>query len=148
MASNALWTFTPTRLFFKWTWQMPLIQCQEGSYFKIHVEGGDIIQLIPFVHAFYTLKSPLFYSHNNRDGDVIIIPFAMGTCQGDPLRRALFTLTHFRALHFIASHFLLIYFDPLQMTFTTFPPPPPHCIVYIWALLDWTLCNRSFYLTS
>jgi hypothetical protein len=92
---------------------------------ELHVEGGDIIQLIPFVHAFYTLKSPLFYSHNNRDGDVIIIPFAMGIHQGDPLKGALFTLTHFRALHFIANHFLLIYFDPLQMTFTSLHPPPP-----------------------
>jgi hypothetical protein len=29
----------------------------------------------------------------------------MGTCQGDPLQGALFTLTHFRPLRFIADHF-------------------------------------------
>ncbi len=72
---------------------------------EFHVEGGDIIQLIPFVHAFNTLESPLFYSHNNHDGDVIVIPSAMGTHQGDPLGGALFALTHFKALHSIANHF-------------------------------------------
>jgi hypothetical protein len=40
---------------------------------------GDIIQLIPFVQAFYVFKFPLFYNHYNCEGDVIIIPFAMGT---------------------------------------------------------------------
>jgi hypothetical protein len=67
--------------------------------------GGDIIQLIPFVHAFYAFESPLFYSHHNRGYDVTIIPFAMETHQGDPLRGALFILAHFRALHSTASHF-------------------------------------------
>ncbi len=47
--------------------------------------SGDIIQLIPFVHAFYAFESPLFYNHHNHEGDVTIIPFAMGTRQGDPL---------------------------------------------------------------
>jgi hypothetical protein len=28
---------------------------------------------------------PLFYNHRNHEGDVINIPFAMGTCQGDLL---------------------------------------------------------------
>jgi hypothetical protein len=53
---------------------------------ELHATGGDIIQFIPFVRAFYAFKSPLFYSHCNREGDVTIIPFAMGTHQGDPLR--------------------------------------------------------------
>jgi hypothetical protein len=78
---------------------------KEVIFQKLHVKGGDIIQLIPFVHAFYTFESPLFYSHNNDDDDVIVIPSTMGTHQGDPLGRALFALTHFRALHFIVSHF-------------------------------------------
>jgi hypothetical protein len=43
--------------------------------------------------------------HHNRESDVTVIPFTMGTHQGDPFRRALFTLTHFRALHFIANDF-------------------------------------------
>ncbi len=47
----------------------------------------------------------VFYSHHNHEGDVIIIPFTMGTHQGDPLGGALFTLAHFRALHFIINHF-------------------------------------------
>ncbi len=56
------------------------------------------MQLIPFVHAFYAFKSPLFYNHHNHKGDVIVIPFTMGTHQGDPLGGALFTLAHFKVL--------------------------------------------------
>jgi hypothetical protein len=52
---------------------------------EFHAIGGDIIQLIPFVYAFYAFESPLFNSHRNREVDVIIIPFAMGTHQGDLL---------------------------------------------------------------
>jgi hypothetical protein len=51
---------------------------------KLHVGGGDIIQLIPFVRAFYAFECPLFYNHHNYEIDVTIIPFAMGTRQGDP----------------------------------------------------------------
>jgi hypothetical protein len=57
-------------------------------------------RFIPFVCVFYAFEFPLFYSHRNHEGDVTIIPFAMGICQG-----ALFALIHFRALCFIASHF-------------------------------------------
>ncbi len=63
------------------------------------------MEFIPFVHAFYAFEFPLFYNHHNHESDVIIIPVVKGTCQGDPLRKALFALAHFRALHFIASHF-------------------------------------------
>jgi hypothetical protein len=55
---------------------------------KLRATSGDIIQLIPFVlafYAFYAFESPLFYSHHNHESDVIIIPSAMGTCQGDLL---------------------------------------------------------------
>jgi hypothetical protein len=52
---------------------------------KLHATGGDIIQFIPFVHAFYAFKSPLFYNNRNPEGDVTIIPFTMGTHQGNPL---------------------------------------------------------------
>jgi hypothetical protein len=72
---------------------------------ELCVVGGDIIQFIPFVRAFYAFESPLFYTIHNREGDVIIIPSTMGTCQGNLLQGALFALTHFKALHFIASHF-------------------------------------------
>jgi hypothetical protein len=52
---------------------------------KLCGASGDIIQLIPFVHAFYAFEYPLFYNHRNHEGDVTIIPFAMGIHQGDPL---------------------------------------------------------------
>jgi hypothetical protein len=47
----------------------------------------------------------LFNSHHNHEDDVIIIPSTMGTHQGDPLGRALFTLAHFKALHSTTNHF-------------------------------------------
>jgi hypothetical protein len=52
---------------------------------ELHVVGGDIIQLIPFVCAFYAFVSPLLYNHRNREGDVTIILFAMGIRQSDHL---------------------------------------------------------------
>jgi hypothetical protein len=72
---------------------------------KLCAVGGDIIQLIPFFIAFYAFESLLFYNHHDRDGNVTIIPFAMGTRQGDLLGGALFALTHLRALHSTTSHF-------------------------------------------
>ncbi len=72
---------------------------------KLCVVGGDIIQLIPFTCAFYAFESPLFYSHYNCEGEVMVIPSTMGTRQGDPLGGALFALVHFRTLCSIANHF-------------------------------------------
>ncbi len=63
------------------------------------------MQLITFFCAFYAFDSPMFYNHHNHEGDVIVIPFTMGTYRGDPLGGALFALAHFKALHFIVSHF-------------------------------------------
>jgi len=57
-----------------------------------------------------------FYNHCNHEGDVTLIPFTMGTHQGDPLGRAIFVLTHFKVLCFTTS---FIYFHPLQMTLTS-----------------------------
>jgi len=74
---------------------------------ELHIACGDIVQFIPFVHASYAFESPLFYSHCNCEGDVIIIPFVM-VHQGDPWGEgggALFALAHFRTLHSIANHF-------------------------------------------
>jgi hypothetical protein len=51
---------------------------------ELCIIGGDIIQFIPFICAFYAFKFPLFYNHCNRQGDVTIIPFAMGIRQDDP----------------------------------------------------------------
>jgi hypothetical protein len=54
-------------------------------FHELHAASGSIVQLIPFVHAFYAFEFPLFYNHHNHEGDVTIIPFAMGICQGHPL---------------------------------------------------------------
>jgi len=91
---------------------------------KLCIVGEDITQLIHFVHVFYAFKTHMFYSHRNHDDNVRVIPFVMGTSQGDPLGVVLFALAQFRALHFIVNHFPLIYFHPLQMTFTSSSPLP------------------------
>jgi hypothetical protein len=80
---------------------------------KLCVASGDIIQLIPFFRAFYAFESSMFYSHRNSDGNIIVIPFAMGTHQGDLLKGALFALIHLRALHFTISHFLSCLFPSI-----------------------------------
>jgi hypothetical protein len=85
--------------------------------------SGDIIQLIPFVHTFYAFESPLFYNHCNREGDVTIIPSMMGTCQNDPLKRALLTLAHFRALCSIVSHFPSCLFPSIKDGTHIISPP-------------------------
>jgi hypothetical protein len=74
-------------------------------FHKLHATCGDIIQFIPFVHTFYAFEYPLFYSHRNCDGNVIVIPSTMGIHQGDPLGGALFALAQFKVLRFTASHF-------------------------------------------
>ncbi len=74
-------------------------------FHKLHATCGDIKQFIPFVHAFYAFEYPLFYSHRNRDGNVIVIPSTVGIHQGDPLGGALFALTHCKVLRSIANHF-------------------------------------------
>jgi hypothetical protein len=61
-------------------------------------------KFIPFVHAFYSFEYPLFYSHHNCEGEVIVTQFAMGTRQGDPFGRALFVLAHFKTLQSITNH--------------------------------------------
>ncbi len=68
------------------------------------------MQFILFIHAF---ESPLFYNNHNCQGDIIIIPFAMGTHQGDSLGGALFVLAHFRALRSIFNHFLSYLFPSI-----------------------------------
>jgi len=62
---------------------------------KLHVVGGDTIQLIPFVHAFCVFEFHLFYNHCNRESDVTIIPFVMGTHQSDPLQGGIICFSPF-----------------------------------------------------
>jgi hypothetical protein len=52
---------------------------------EFHATEREIIQLIPFVRAFYAFESSLFFSHCNCGGNVTVIPSTMGTHQGDPL---------------------------------------------------------------
>ncbi len=91
---------------------------------EFHALGGKIIQLIPFVRAFYEFESPLFYCHHNYVGDVTVIPSAMGTRQGDPLGGALFALTHPRALKFTTSHFPSCLFPYIANDTHIIDPPP------------------------
>jgi hypothetical protein len=72
---------------------------------KDYVTNGNIIQFIPFVHTSCAFESPLFYSPHNHEGDFTIIPFAIGIHQADFSGRALFTLTHFKALRSTTHHF-------------------------------------------
>ncbi len=75
------------------------------TFQELHVASGNIMQLIPFVHALYAFEFHVFYNHHNCVGNVLVIFFTMGTRQGDPLGGALFALAHFRALHFTTNHF-------------------------------------------
>ncbi len=90
---------------------------------KLCTTSGDIIQLIPFVRVFYAFESPLFYSHHNREGEVMVIPSTMGTRQGDPLGGALFALVHFRVLCSITSHFPFCLFPSIIDDIHIISPP-------------------------
>jgi len=87
------------------------------------VACGNIIQLIPFVCAFYAFEFPLFYNHHNCEGDVTFIPFAMGTHQDDPLGRTLFALAHFTALCSIVNHFPFCLFPSIVDDIHIIGPP-------------------------
>jgi hypothetical protein len=109
--------------------------------------SGDIIELILFVCAFYAFETPLFYNHHNCESNVIVIAFAMGTCQCDPftspigkgityitqskemihlhhpLGRALFALIQFRALCSIISCFPSYLFPSIANDTHIISPP-------------------------
>jgi hypothetical protein len=91
----------PTR-----TWQM--FSIPKGVIFQeLCATSVDIIQLIFFVHALYAFQPPMFYfyNHYNHESDVTLISSTMGTHQSDPLRKAMFILTHFKVLCFTTSCF-------------------------------------------
>ncbi len=77
------------------------------------------MQFIPFICAFYAFETPLFYNHYDCEGDFIVILFVVRTHQGDPLGRALFALTHFKALHFTISRFLSYLFPSIADDITS-----------------------------
>jgi hypothetical protein len=88
---------------------------KHGECFQFGVKRGHFSRTLcnkwgqhttcPLCSYILCIWIPLFYNHCNCDGDVIVIPSAMGTHQGDPLRKALFALTHFKALCFTTNHF-------------------------------------------
>jgi hypothetical protein len=86
---------------------------REVIFQELRVAGGNIIQFIPFICAFYAFEYPMFYSHHNHEGIIIMIPFAMQTHEGDPLGGALFTLAHFKGLCFTINHFLSCLFPSI-----------------------------------
>ncbi len=65
----------------------------------------------------------MFYSHRTHESNGIIIPSIMGTCQNDPLKRALFTLAHFKALRFITNHFPSCLFSSIANDTHIISPP-------------------------
>jgi len=73
-----------------------------------------------FVYAF---ESFLFYNHRNCEGDVIVIPFAIGTHESDPLEGALFALTHFRVFCFPTNHFISCLFPSIVNDIHIIVPP-------------------------
>jgi hypothetical protein len=50
-----------------------------GHISNFHAIMGTSYNLILFVYTFYAFEYPLFYSHHNRDGDIMVIPSTMGT---------------------------------------------------------------------
>jgi hypothetical protein len=94
---------------------------------RFYAIGGNIIQFIPFVCAFvcafYAFEFPLFYIHHNHEGNVIIIPFAMGILQGDPLGWALFTLAHLKGLRSIINCFPSYIFPSITNATHIIGPP-------------------------
>jgi len=84
---------------------------------------GDMIQLIPFVWAFYAFESLMFYSHRNREGEVTNIPSTIRTHQNDPLGEALFALAHFRTLRSTTTHFPSCLFPSIENDIHIKAPP-------------------------
>jgi len=76
--------------------------------------SGDIIQLIPFVHAFYAFVFPLFCNHYNCEDNVIIDhPIYHGYPSKWSHGKGIITLTHFKALRFTTSHFSFYLFSSI-----------------------------------
>jgi hypothetical protein len=83
----------------------------------------------------------LFYNHHNRDGDVTIIPSAMGTHEGDPFGGALFVLTHRKALLFTTSHFLFCLFPSIAINIHIIGP----FSIVSFTYEHFFYCDKSFY---
>jgi hypothetical protein len=49
---------------------------------KLCVVGGQLFQLFLFVQSFYAQWVPLFFNHHSHMGDLLVIHYLEGTCQG------------------------------------------------------------------
>jgi hypothetical protein len=98
--------------------------------------------------TFYTLEYPLSYSHNNCDGDVIVVPSTMGIHQRDFLGGALFALTHFRALHSIASHFPSYLFWSIANDIHIIAPPSIVLFAYEHFWIELCVIGLSIWLQN
>ncbi len=65
-------------------------QCMRG--------GGQLSQFFPFVHFFYDLQVPLYFSHHSSSGALLVILSFMCSWQGTPSNMAFSCLVHFCAL--------------------------------------------------
>jgi hypothetical protein len=95
-------------LYLEWV----VLQLDVANAFNL-VLRGVIFQQLRVAGEFYAFEYHLFYSHHNCEGDVTVIPFVMGTRQGDHLGRALFALAQFRALHFTPLCFISCLFPSI-----------------------------------
>jgi hypothetical protein len=75
----------------------------------------------------------------------MVIPFAMGTFQGDFLGGALFVLVHFTTLHSITKYFPSCLFALLTNDIHIIGPPS--FVSFAYEHFQRTLCNKSFYPT-
>jgi hypothetical protein len=44
----------------------------------------QLVQLFPFVQAFYDMQLPLLFSHHSHLGEIVVIHSSIGTWQNDP----------------------------------------------------------------
>lgn len=66
---------------------------------KLHVIGGQLFHVIPFIYSFCALQLFLFFSHHSFQGDLFVIKSFIGTYQGDLLGGLFFAPTHFHTFH-------------------------------------------------
>ncbi len=72
-----------------------------------------MFQFFPFVHYFYGLLIPLFFSYHFSFRVLFVILSSMGTCHGNSLARPRFALSHFHTLCYSSRVFPLCLFPSL-----------------------------------
>ncbi|KAL2645034.1 hypothetical protein R1flu_012621 [Riccia fluitans] len=115
-----------------------------NTVFGRHFFVNCVLTLIPWISfsffVFFLCPSfVLYFSHCSREDEVSLLSSKKGTCQGDPLDGALFTLAHLRALRSVASeHPLGLFpsladdthiFGPLEVVVAAFHALEGHLLV-------------------